>query len=198
MNEDAGAPQLDQYPTVREYIAAHEAFHDKRKPTTWQSLDRASRLADEAHRSVRLQIRRVRGQEPEDAEWQFRVWMDFQFLIVALWRLRTVATIAVEIEGPAGHVAKALADFDRRLPDLARMRHVAQHLDDYAVDHPTRRRQLKPSDNEPVGRRMLEVGSWDSDHFRWLRGTIEIAAADETAACLSQALYQARQEADPA
>lgn len=152
-------------------IAAFEAFHDQRRPTTDETLERARRLASESMRAIALQLRRFQSSEPEDTEWHFRRWMDFQFLIIALWRLRTVAEIAAAVNDAVRH---ALIEFDQDLPDLRRMRNVSQHLDDYATDHPTRRRQTKPGTTEPIGRRLLEVGTWDHNNVNWLGGTLNL------------------------
>src|SRR5690606_41699918 len=63
---------------VREFIAAHEAFHDAHPPTALAILERAVRLGSDSLRGIALQIRRLRGNEPEDEEWWARVWLDFQ------------------------------------------------------------------------------------------------------------------------
>jgi hypothetical protein len=128
-------------------------------------------------RGIDLQIRRVRGAEPEDHEWILRVWIDFQFLIVCLWRLRMAGLMAA---AAAGQVRTAIDVFDHQIPDLARMRHVSQHFDEYGVDGPKRRQKL-PGKDEVVGRRLLEVGSWNADRFDWLGGTIDIAQAHAAA-----------------
>src|SRR6266581_605622 len=68
---------------------------------------------------VNIQLLRVRSAEPEDSEWMSRVVMDCQFLVVALWRLRTAARIAASVDSDSGNgVARALAAFDGQLPDL--------------------------------------------------------------------------------
>ena len=100
----------------------------------------------------------------------------------------------VSAEGPAGLVAAALEQFDKELPDLARMRHVAQHIDDYAIDHPVRRRQRKPSGTDLVGRRSLEVGSWGPDYFGWLDGRIDLSKAEVAAVGVVDAIRRVRDE----
>lgn len=121
--------------------------------------------------------------------------MDYQFLIVTLWRLRTAATIATWVAAVSDTITSAVAEFDRRLPDLARMRHVAQHLDDYAVDDPKRRRQRKPDGDLLVGRRALQVGAFGEDGFSWLDGTINVVDIRAAAAGLYSG--SARRARDP-
>jgi hypothetical protein len=69
------------------------------------------------------------------------------------------------------------------------MRNVSQHLDDYATDHPTRRRQTKPGTTEPIGRRLLEVGTWDQNHVNWLGGTLDLRRARAAAELLYAAIH---------
>jgi hypothetical protein len=147
---------FENEPAFRYYTSASDAFHDSRRPTATELLERSRRLASESMRAIALQLRRFEGSEPEDAEWLFRRWMDFQFLVVALWRLRMVAVIAASA-------------FDQELPDLKTMRHVSQHLDDYATDHPTKRR-AKEARHQRTDR-TTAAGSWvlgpEPRHLAW-------------------------------
>ena len=59
---------------------------------------------------------------------------DFDFLIVALTRLQRAARLAAKIPQLRVSIDAALAQFDRALPDLKKMRDVAEHFDDYALD----------------------------------------------------------------
>ncbi len=102
------------------------------EPNVAVILERAHRLANDAVRAVALQHRRLHGREPEDDSFVFRWWADLQFLIIALRRLRRVAQVAGEAPHVAGTVATALREFDKAVPDLARMRNVGEHLDSYA------------------------------------------------------------------
>lgn len=165
---------------MQDFIDAYEAFHDGRQPTNQATLERAVRLASESMRAVDLQVRRIRGSEPEDDEWLFRAWMDLQFLIVALWRLRLVGHLAARINDG---VQKALKVFNREIPDLKLMRDVAQHLDEYAIDAGHQR---------CVGHRSLEVGDLNTDEFQWLGGTLNLPQARQAAVVLYLSIKQAR------
>ncbi|MBK3816463.1 MULTISPECIES: hypothetical protein [Paraburkholderia] len=89
--------------------------------------------------TVALQHRRLQTTEPEDAAFVFRWWSDLQFLVVALRRLRRAAAIGVRVPSVSERTKCAIDSFDRLLPDLAKMRNIGEHVDEYAVDAPKRR-----------------------------------------------------------
>lgn len=179
-------PRREQFASIQEFIRAFEEFHDARTPTSGQVLDRAARFASNSLGSIDLQIRRIRATEPEDEEWPFRVLADFQFLVQALWQMRQAGYLALQVD-PS--LTNAVGDFNVACPDLATMRHVAQHWDQYAIDQS--RRQRRPDDGKPVGRRSLENHSWDNDTFRWLGGTVELTRSRDAAALLYRAITNA-------
>jgi hypothetical protein len=91
----------------------------------------------------------------------FRKWADFDFLIVALTRLRRAAKLAASIPEIQPAVSAALKEFDAALPHLKKLRNVAEHVDEHAVDH-GRERSIK--------RQALEVSSlsMDGSTLEWL------------------------------
>lgn len=184
-------PRLEDFLSILDFARAFDAFHDRRAPTHPEKLDRAVRLASESMRGIEIQLRRILGAEPEDRVWLSRVVTDFQFLIFCLWKLR----LAARSVGDAEEVQKATNEFDRQLPDLAVMRHVMQHIDEYAVDG-SKRRQRRPNSEQLVGRRALEVASWDDQKFWWLGGTVEYSAARAAASQLYAALRTTRDNAN--
>ena len=95
------------------------------KPTAGATYQRARRLANVAMWSIELQCRRLESVEPEDAMFVLRRWTDFDFLIVALTRLRRAARLAARIPQLQASLGAALAQFDRALPHLRKMRDVA-------------------------------------------------------------------------
>lgn len=111
--------------------------------------------------TIALQVRRLESEEPEDKTFVLRWWADLQFLIVALRRLRRAAELAATADDENGRVRAALNTFDRRLPALAVMRNVGEHLDAYGADSPTRHRKT-------IDRRQLQVGTFDGYKYRWL------------------------------
>jgi hypothetical protein len=182
-----GEPSFDGFSSAEAYLKAHEEFHDSRTPSRLQVLDRATRLGGNAMRAVDLQIRRIRTVEPEDEDWIARKWTDFQFLILALWGVRQAGQLGQHVEP---ELTAALTAFDRACPDLATMRNVSQHLDEYGIDGKGRRQ--KRSDGYLIGRRSLEVGSWDEDRFIWLDRVLEVTQAREAAVSLYSAIRTAR------
>lgn len=121
----------------------------------------ATSLASELMYTVALQVRRLESDEPEDKTFVLRWWADLQFLIVALCRLRRAAELAATADDENRGVRAALDAFDRRLPALAVMRNVGEHLDAYGADSPTRHRKS-------IDRRQLQVGTFDERTYRWL------------------------------
>lgn len=179
-------PEFDGFSSTSDFREAHEAYHDARKPSAIQSIERALRFASESMRGIDLQVRRIRSSEPEDEEWIFRIWMDFQLLVVLLWRLRLAARMVHSDE-----LIAAVDAFDREIPDLRLMRNVAQHLDEYADDSPKRRHNLADG-SKRVGRRHLEVPRWSGDQFEWLGGKINVSHARTAAARLFVAIRNQR------
>jgi hypothetical protein len=136
------------------------------RPSDGAIVERALSLANEAMFTIELQRRRLRSDEPEDRVFFFRRGADFQFLVVALRRLRRAAELACKLDRIAPDVRIALAAFDLDLPMLLTMRNVGEHVDDYAADAPWRK-------HKAITRRHRQVGSWDGRTFSWLGMPIE-------------------------
>ena len=130
-------------------------------------LERARSLCNEARYTVALQFRRLGCVEPEDAQFIFRWWADLQFLVVALRRMRRAAELCSRA---APEVRAAIADFDRALPCLAKMRNVGEHIDAYALDDPKRH-------DHSIDRKQLQVGTWNGIVFQWLGCELDIGVA---------------------
>lgn len=150
------------------------------KPTGSATYERARRLANIALWSVHLQCRRLRSPEPEDAEFVFRRWADFDFLVIALTRLRRAARLAAGVPKLRSALDAAIEQFDSMLPGLKEWRDVAEHIDDYALD-----RGRKQS----VRRNWLEVSTMTEDGptLRWLGSTLNAGEAVQA----SQRLFAA-------
>ena len=111
--------------------------------------------------TIDLQCRRLRSSEPEDSTFVFRRWADFDFLIVALTRLRRAATLAASLPEIQQSLSTALNEFNLALPQLKRLRDVAEHIDDYAIDEGRKRF---------IRRQSLEISSLSEDGstLNWL------------------------------
>lgn len=151
----------------------------ERQPTGPEILERASSLANEAMHAVALQRRRVRSQEPEDETFLLRTWVDLQFLIVALRRLRQAAVLAQRVPSVADRVSAALKKFDDTLPGLRTMRNVGEHIEDYAMDAGRERH---------IHRKLLQVGGWDGTTYQWLDLELNVDTAHDAAAGLYMAV----------
>jgi hypothetical protein len=152
-------------------------------PSHAATYERARRLANLAMWTVALQRRRLKTHEPEDGEFLFRRWADFQFLIVALTRLRRAATLAATVPTVKSAIRIALASFDAALPTLKNMRDIAEHFDDYALD-----RGRDPS----ISRKSLEVGVVGDSVFQWLGHQLDADAAVTAARQLFKAIQHAQ------
>ncbi|HCG03147.1 MAG TPA: hypothetical protein DEV93_21730 [Chloroflexi bacterium] len=154
------------------------------KPTSAATYERARRLANVSMFAVDLQVRRLRSTEPEDGTFIFRKWFDFDSLIVALTRLRRAATLARKVPEIRRPVAAALREFDSSLPDFTRLRDVAEHIDEYAVDSGKR---------DSVLRHDLEVSSIDGGGptLNWLGVQLNASEALVAAGRLFKAIQDA-------
>jgi hypothetical protein len=195
MTSDDTAPRPQDFTSAKDFIAVSERFHDSRLPSNHELLTRAARLANDNLTAIDLQIRRIRNPDETDDNWPFIVWLDFQFLVISLARIRRAANIAKAVHAVHDCVQDALTDFDREVPDVLTMRNVAEHIDEYSQDLPTRR-QRRADGVKLIGRRSLEVGSWSSDHFTWLGFTIKFDDALAAAVKLYCAIKESRTRLD--
>jgi hypothetical protein len=139
-------------------------------------LERSFSLVNEAMFTVSLQYRRWRGTEPEDTTFLFRRQADFQFLLVALRKMRQAATILPSAsvatqqhlrllpatEQPTAMVEairKAVDTFDTAVPNLMLFRNVSEHLDEYMLGL-GRARSVHPG--------QTQVWSWDDGVVEWV------------------------------
>lgn len=154
------------------------------QPTSEATYERARRRANIAVWTIHLQCRRLTSVEPEDSDFLFRKWADFEFLVVALSRLRRAAALAARVPEIASRLTSAIARFDSSLPHLKTMRDVAEHFDDYALDRGRK---------SEIHRQQLEVSgmSMDGATLEWLGGSLNI----EQASAASDSLFAEIKEA---
>jgi hypothetical protein len=138
--------------------------------------------------TVTLQVRRLRSGEPEDATFLFRKWSDFDFLVVALTRLRRSAQLACKLPQARASLEPALQEFDARLPGLRLVRNVAEHIDEYAIDQ---------GHSKSVERFALEVSSLSArgPTLRWLGSRVNANTALRVAERLFAAMQSAKNAA---
>ncbi|QQG97139.1 hypothetical protein HBE99_10095 [Mycobacteroides chelonae] len=181
-------PKPEDYADIREFIRDHEAYWDSAVPTKAAVLQRAARLGNDAMMAIRIQLDRIAAgpsQHGEDGYWG--VFIDVDFLITALWRMRQAGVLA---KSRIGRWWAPLDAFDRALPDLKLMRDVSQHISEYGIDGDGRK-AINPRTGKPVGRRALEVKSL-GDTFGWLGGELDLTATDTASITLLNAIRAER------
>lgn len=161
-----------QRPGVREEIERIEG--ESVEASSRATYERARRLASMAAWSVDLQCRRLASTDSGDDVFVLRRWTDFDFLIVALTRLRRACTLAARVPQIRQFMLDALSEFDTALPDLKRMRDVAEHVDEYAINRGRRKM---------VDRLALEVSamSHDGSTLEWLGARLNTNEASQAA-----------------
>ena len=153
------------------------------KPDETAIYERARRLANLSLWTIDMQRRRINSDEPEDDKFVLRKWADFHFLIVALTRLRRSAVLATKAKTIEQKIKIALKEFDSALPNIKKMRDVAEHIDDYAVDS---------GKDKNISRKSLEVGIIDGETWHWLGFEINTKHALKASSQLFKAIKESR------
>lgn len=141
-------PKREDYADIREFIRDHEAYWESTVPTNAAVLQRAARLGNDAMMAIRMQLDRIEAgpsQHGEDGYWA--VFIDVDFLIAALWRIRQAGVLA---KSRIGRWWAPLDAFDRALHDLKLMRDVSQHISEYGIDGDGRQ-AINPRTVKPMG-----------------------------------------------
>ena len=108
-----------------------------------------------------------------------RKWADFHFLIVALIRLKKAAILATKVPIIKLKIELALQEFDLELPDIKKMRNVAEHIDEYATDD---------GRNKNISRKSIEVSRLNETALEWLGFKLDADKAMEASAKLFEAI----------
>lgn len=145
-------------------------------------LHRALSYALEALQAARVQAERARADTQGDGgagQW----WIDLQFFIVALRRVRRSVEMAERIRSRPAEVVHALAEFDGEAPLVVLLRDVGEHIDAYALD---------VGRNESVTWRSVQQGQWDGKTVTWLDRKLDVDAALKAAQKLVGRLEEIR------
>lgn len=119
----------------------------QRKPVTDPAL--VERMKTEATtwiNAVHMQYHRISRPvaSPDDGAVQYwRQEIDLHFLLVALTRLRRAVVLAARVTQLQRALNDRVADFDRDVPYLLRLRNVAEHVDDYTTGRGRDRRVMR-------------------------------------------------------
>ena len=108
-------------------------------------------------------------------------WADFSFLIIALCRLERIVGI---LKGDAV-IDAALSEFTAKLPGIRKLRDIGEHVDEYAVDSPSRH-------HKGYGRAGLQVATFGVT-FEWYDQSVNI----DDALAAAQTLFAAVQAVTP-
>lgn len=150
-------------------------------PSRLATLERVRSLSNVAVYTVALQHRRLRHPEPV-GEFIMQPWADFSFLIIALCRLERIVGI---LKGDAV-IDAALSEFNAALPGIRKLRDIGEHVDEYAIDSPSRHRK-------GYGRAGLQVATFDGVTFEWYDQSVNI----DDALAVAQTLFAAVQAVTP-
>lgn len=128
-------------------------------PSDLMILDRALTFGLEGLQAADVQLKRARKEAPDEPGGAFLWWIDLQFFIVALRRLRRGAELALRVPHQRSAVQEAIKAFDQAVPNLLLLRNVGEHIDDYAVGE---------GFDSTIRWRSLQVGGWDGETLEWL------------------------------
>lgn len=143
----------------------------------------AARMANVAAMAIRMQLDRVeKSPLADDLDGFWKVLIDVDFLIAALWRMQLAGRLA---QSAVGGRWTPLDRFSMALPDLKLMRDATQHIHEYGADSDRRH-------DKNVGRRALEVKSLGKDAFNWLGGTLDFNKAADASSELLLAIRTLR------
>lgn len=152
-------------------------------PSPETILERSLTFALEGLQAADVQLQRARQEPSSEPGGAFLWWIDLQFFIVGLRRLRRAAELALRVQGQRPAIQGAIAAFDEALPDLLLLRNVGEHIDEYA---------LGEGRDSSVRWRQLQVGGWDGVTFDWLGTKLDAEKAMEASRSLVSEIEWAR------
>ena len=82
---------------------------------------------------VKLQISRINEELQNDEFFIMRNFVDFEFLLIALFRLRRAACAIKSIPIAREAIQQVIENYDKRLPDLKKLRNISEHYDAYLL-----------------------------------------------------------------
>lgn len=141
---------------------------------------RAFTFFRDAAKGAGLQMERIKDNPADNARALSHLWFDWQTLMTHLWRMRKAALLVGKAPSANGKVQKAVATFDKALPDLKTYRDVFEHMESYVFEDP-RRHDLD------IGNSGLQVGAFSNDTFSWAISDTEFSLKE--AALASSKLY---------
>ena len=83
--------------------------------------------------AVVMQISRVREERADVEPFVMRPFVDLEFLLVALTRLRRAANVINLFPYTETKLSQAMEKYDKRLSGLKQLRNITEHYDDYLL-----------------------------------------------------------------
>ena len=128
--------------------------------------------------SVAMQISRIREKRADVEPFVMRRFVDLEFLVVALTRLRRAANVINLFPYTETKLSQAMEKYDKRLSGLKQLRNITEHYDDYL---------LKKCRNKKIDLKAIRSGymtkciSYDSVEWMDFRLDLDecLAAAEE-------------------
>jgi hypothetical protein len=128
-------------------------------PDDEEILRRSLGLAYEALQAAEIQLERAREPASDRPGGAFQWWIDLQFFVVALRRLRRAADLMSNVQKYRPQIEQALDRLDAQSPYIELFRNVGEHIDAYT---------LGEGWDDTVEPPSLAVGEWDKTTYGWL------------------------------
>lgn len=141
---------------------------------------RAFTFFQDASNGAGLQMERIQASRADDAKTLSHLWFDWQTLMTHLWRMRKAALLIGKAQVANSQVQKAVASFDKALPNLKTYRDVFEHMESYVFEDNSRH-------YKHIGLGGLQVGTFSNDTFSWAIDDTEVSFKE--AAIASSKLY---------
>ena len=107
---------------------------EKWQEEKWKAVYEDTRiLANFYVHAVAMQISRVRQEVSASDQFVMRPFVDFEFLLVTLVRLRRAACAIRKMPVAREAMQQAIKEYDKRLPALKDLRNITEHYDDYLL-----------------------------------------------------------------
>ncbi len=156
---------------------------DAEREEKWEAVyEDARMLANFYVHAVAMQISRVRQEVSVSDQFVMRPFVDFEFLLVALVRLRRAACAIRKVPVAREAMQQAIKEYSDRLLALKNLRNITEHYDDYLLE---RERIYKADQSDPRAKTIrsgLLTKTMSQESIEWMKCSMnlnEIMAAAE-------------------
>ncbi len=128
---------------------------DTEQKENWKAVYEDARiLANFYVHAVAMQISRVRQEVSASDQFAMRPFVDFEFLLVTLVRLKRAACAIRKIPCAREAMQQAIKEYDKRLPALKNLRDITEHYDAYLL----KKGQISRADREGLLAKTIREG----------------------------------------